>query len=1167
MSDGDPPPSADAGGCPTSPSSAEEAERCEKLRLRSFQSLTSVLNRPDRSADLFDYLYYYETAGPPEQPLVSTVTDVTPEESRFLEEYQRTIVQRHESLRRQEAQRARARAKLPEVEIKNVRSLTHKFGIPEQFFQEAFVVKKSDFYAKSLSSIVADPNSSSTIQDELSLYLDQIESVLIDHVIKRSGSFFSALSHMKGSQNDVKEALRQVRALRGMVASMEEQMVKTKLHVRELKRQRQSAVQLCKKLQLMATAHQAQPTIQLLLSTSDYGGAMNLVHRTRALLSSELANIHCLRHLDAQLQEMLVLIENMLNMDFGKVAIGDKSWVDDIVPLFVYSKSSSSSGSGISLTGRVAGASRGAVGPGGTTDGSDSGSTGGASHRGSVSGADPFGAVVSAASGCVLEREDVAQLILLTVGLGRMQLATKALGDVQSEFLSLLRHAIQTALTNAVPSDWRSDSSIPLPTEVEETSNSMGAVHLGVSRTPLGDDLGISNVPIDPLGGASGAGKPANTPPLLTPPVSPPPKKNPLIVSSATAGDFNGNTSSERGDSGDDRRRSERPNDGERSEPLALGEGVAPAGRDITAVSGPSAAPPLVEAESSRKSSKGGEGTGSSPAANTGKKGGASGGRVTQWLKDLPPQAFLRLMSHLFGLVFVVVRRAAIVGCVSNVTLIRVRLQIGSHADAHVPNSPTPDDDSDNDSFDETEEPVAADDFLGTDAWEFALRHAGLKRNCQPGRAMSATMDEAIGMWSIEKTKGGSGETNRAIEASKQLVRKVAESAHERLSRVMNCRTSTHVRLPMHDLFRLYADVTRHLRAIDALCGRPIAPLRLTLIAHVRAALGEFHERSLEKIKLVLDRETWSITAVPDAFQRLMDAFPMFRQREVTVDTARALSRSVISENDRKDKSDAASATSKHVRTSDGESYVIVGTIVILFKTIANYLEYIIAMPALVKDVLHHVIQLLKHFNQRTCHLVLGAGAMQTVGLKSITAKHLAIASQTIGLVISQLAHVRCAFAVRLPAEHHIFLNDMDKVQQDLVEHRQDIFSKIVHIMKAERTPNQLDPLTVTWSNVTSGNSNSDISPVVAEMVKKAVVLNKIMSPILQKQEIQYVFSRVISGFNQRISDAISDLKQVTPPQAKRVRADVEHYVVSLRSVGEYADPGNSVLEALESLE
>ena len=45
----------------------------------------------------------------------------------------------------------------------------------------------------------------------------------------------------------------------------------------------------------MATVSQTQPTIQLLLKTSDFVGALDLIYTTQEVLQLELSGIHCLR--------------------------------------------------------------------------------------------------------------------------------------------------------------------------------------------------------------------------------------------------------------------------------------------------------------------------------------------------------------------------------------------------------------------------------------------------------------------------------------------------------------------------------------------------------------------------------------------------------------------------------------------------------------------------------------------------------------------------------------------------------------------------------------------------------------------------------------------------------------------------------------------------------
>ena len=70
-------------------------------------------------------------------------------------------------------------------------------------------------------------------------------------------------------------------------------------------------------------------------------------------------------------------------------------------------------------------------------------------------------------------------------------------------------------------------------------------------------------------------------------------------------------------------------------------------------------------------------------------------------------------------------------------------------------------------------------------------------------------------------------------------------------------------------------------------------------------------------------------------------------------------------------------------------------------------------------------------FNSRSTQLVLGAGAIHSAAnLKSISAKHLALCSQSLGLVRSLIPYLKAALATRLPQKHHLLLTQMDTVAQ-----------------------------------------------------------------------------------------------------------------------------------------
>ena len=57
----------------------------------------------------------------------------------------------------------------------------------------------------------------------------------------------------------------------------------------------------------------------------------------------------------------------------------------------------------------------------------------------------------------------------------------------------------------------------------------------------------------------------------------------------------------------------------------------------------------------------------------------------------------------------------------------------------------------------------------------------------------------------------------------------------------------------------------------------------------------------------------------------------------------------------------------------------------------AEYCQFLVDIPSLGFDVMTCLIEIFKIFNSRTCQLILGAGALQMVGLKQITIKHLGI--------------------------------------------------------------------------------------------------------------------------------------------------------------------------------
>lgn len=117
---------------------------------------------------------------------------------------------------------------------------------------------------------------------------------------------------------EMQKATKNVVTLRQQMRMLDETMVKKALQVLTIERSRTNYRKVLEKLKLMATVHQTQPMIQLLLGTQDYVAALDLISTTQEIVAQELIGIHCFKHLPSQLTEIERLIDKMLATDFEK---------------------------------------------------------------------------------------------------------------------------------------------------------------------------------------------------------------------------------------------------------------------------------------------------------------------------------------------------------------------------------------------------------------------------------------------------------------------------------------------------------------------------------------------------------------------------------------------------------------------------------------------------------------------------------------------------------------------------------------------------------------------------------------------------------------------------------------------------------------------------------
>ena len=133
------------------------------------------------------------------------------------------------------------------------------------------------------------------LHEKLTHYLDVVEVHLAYHISQRSDVFFSTLTSQQDLESFIMVVRQDVMELRHKLRQLDKDSSHTALRLYSRCRRRQRLKAVYEKARLVATVQQTQPTIQLLLKSSDFVGALDLIVTTQEVLQQELQGVHALR--------------------------------------------------------------------------------------------------------------------------------------------------------------------------------------------------------------------------------------------------------------------------------------------------------------------------------------------------------------------------------------------------------------------------------------------------------------------------------------------------------------------------------------------------------------------------------------------------------------------------------------------------------------------------------------------------------------------------------------------------------------------------------------------------------------------------------------------------------------------------------------------------------
>ena len=321
----------------------------------------------------------------------------------------------------------------------------------------------------------------------------------------------------------------------------------------------------------------------------------------------------------------------------------------------------------------------------------------------------------------------------------------------------------------------------------------------------------------------------------------------------------------------------------------------------------------------------------------------------------------------------------------------------------------------------------------------------------------------------------------------------------------------------------------------EQLTNRSSHPIRASLVGQSRELVKQFHQERLTNIKLLLETERWVAADVPADFQRMVDNIVK------NCSPSEVVARPTYTAND----------PPRSSLSFSGKRYIVTSTLLIVIKILIEYCQCVVDIPVMSKDILTKTVENLKHFNEGTCHLVLKAGAIKNIGLKTITAKHLGIASQSLSVVLQLLPWVRNIFTAHLPKTQHLLLDQINNLETDIQDHMNQIFSKLINIM-GDVYRSSLH----NWQPKPPTPSHS-----ITVVTRQTIKLHEALASLLQPSEIQLVFRGVFCLFRKYFEEQLTRHGLMNcgsnPKRHGIVGAELSHFIDSvsyLECVGDSDD-------------
>jgi vacuolar protein sorting-associated protein 54 len=383
-------------------------------------------------------------------------------------------------------------------------------------------------------------------------------------------------------------------------------------------------------------------------------------------------------------------------------------------------------------------------------------------------------------------------------------------------------------------------------------------------------------------------------------------------------------------------------------------------------------------------------------------------------------------------------------------------------------------------------------------------------------------------------------EIHRVVDLA-NLLGQAVDVAQEKIVKVLRVRSEQSKRLGLIWFLRYFTLNLHFANECEAISGRSGTTLKTVVNGHIKDFIQIHGDAENQKLAQGMDSDQWNSADFGDKDAELLnrilegstrDAAAWAEGTQIWIPYEEA-------DTDKEVDVDAAAAQTNgsgkaKTRSAvvDSESFLLPESAILCMHGIARFLHLMTAIPSMTAEISASLVAYVQLFNSRCTQLILGAGARISAGLKNITAKHLALASQALAFMAAIIPHIR-EFVRRhcgTGATVSTVMGEYDKVRRALQEHQNSIYDKLVEIMTGRALAGAKKLKALDWNQEAANGTNE----YMETLVKETTTLHRNLTKHLPESTVGLIMVPVFRNYKDTFGAAYRGVELKTEQSRER---------------------------------